>query len=155
MLELELLKHILVFILFSIISGVSSALLGALLDTLLDYGHIFGKVRFFKALRIAEKIGDKALVNKLKEASSKSGFFERMEAVGELCWEVAYRVPAFTAWVCPLCITLRVNFLVCGTGATLGLFFINTSVFVLFAYFLALYAVSSGIARVVIDKLYG
>ena len=110
----------------SIFAGILSGLWGLLLDFLMDYGHIFGRIRRKKAVKILFNNGEKELLEELQEIDlNKDSWSNKLNRSVDLYDNIAGMYPEFRFWFCPYCISLRISIIAIPISGTISEFFLQ------------------------------
>lgn len=136
-------------LLYGAAAGVFSALAGFMLDTLMDFGHILWPLRHWAAKRAAKKLGDQEFINLLngaKEWRAEKGatYHDLVDFAAEIYEQLSVKRPYFRAWVCSLCLSLRIL-----SVLTLIVFFISID----FTTALGVFIVGAPSAHFVISRI--
>lgn len=101
-------------------AGAIVGLLTSWLDNALDFGHIFGRIRYLKAVKYAKDLSGseghriRADLGSLNDNSKFSNFPERLDAANTIYWTIAMSKRAFMPWVCVFCMSGRLSIVALG-----------------------------------------
>lgn len=128
--------------------GFLTACTARFLDNLMDYGHIFGHVRYNRAIRHASGRAD--LIQALKAVQVIQDFRARLNEADDVYWHVAAHSKWFTPWVCVVCMATRIAMLSAAAGSCLFALWMGSAWYVML--YPVAFVLTAVFAHFVIDR---
>ena len=127
-------------ILLFVFQGWIVAQITVFFDNAMDYGHIFDFIRVKKAKEAAAKLEpevSKSWNEHFERLTKLSNFGERMQQISTHYFSLATKDKKFLLWICPNCMSARINLLLFVVGSLNYCVFANKiNILILFVYFL-------------------